>query len=565
MAAQPQELARKIIARNADLESERAPWDGVWRELAGYFLPHLKNTFNSGSDTPSRADYDTLFDSTALQAASTLASGSLAYITPADARWFLFDAPGFGAPDKAKAWFSACSQAAQQQLAVSNFYSVIHEVFYDDAVFGTYCVFVRKGRFSPLVFTRFRVGTFSLAEDNEENVTTCYRAMEMTVEQCAIEFGEDNLSHKLKKRLEEARKTGKRAAEKVTIIHALYERDEKDREYGKQDGQNKPWASVYVEKNEKHVLRNGGFDEKPFFAGRHLRSVEGAYGVSPAWIALPDARQINFLVKQLDALAETKAFPRFLLPTSYDGEVDMRSGGYTYFDENKPNAIPRVWGTEGEYQLGLDREMRKSNAIEKAMFVDLFRMFTNETKQMTATEVAERASEKLAQFSPSFARKTTELLTPMLRAVFSILLRNGHMPPPPQEAAITNGEQAFIPPPDITFVSRVALAIKSMQNGAFGRLMGQYAPIWQLRPELMDNFRWDEINRDSARNFGVPGEWIASDDEVEAIRKSRAEAQQQAAQQQQLMSGAEAIGKVGGIKGDSMVSRLLNQSGGAGT
>lgn len=552
------ELARRIIARNADLESERMPWESVWRELAGYFLPHLKNSIGgSNSDTPSKHDYDTLFDSTALQAASTLASGSLAYITPADARWFLYDAPGESAPDAAKAWFSACSLAAQSQLAVSNFYSSIHELFYDDAVFGTYCLFVRRGRFSPLVFTRFRVGSFSLAEDHEENVTTCYRTMEMTVEQCAIEFGEDKLSPKLRKRLEEARKTGKRATEKITIIHALYERDDKDRKHGKADGPNKPWASVYVEKTEKHVLRNGGFDEKPFFAGRHLRSVEGVYGVSPAWVALPDARQINFLVKQLDALAETKAFPRLLLPSTYDWDLDLRSGGYTYFDENKPNAIPRVWGTEGDYQLGLDREMRKSEAIEKAMYVDLFRMFTSEKKQMTATEVAERASEKLAQFSPSFARKTTELLTPMLRAVFSILLRNGYMPPPPPEAAITNGGQAFIPPPDISFVSRVALAIKSMQNSAFGRLMGQYAPIWEVRPELMDNFRWDAINRDSARNFGVPDDWLATDKEVEEIRKGRAEAQQQAEQQAQVMAGAEAAGKVGGIKKDSVVGQML--------
>ena len=82
------------------------------------------------------------------------------------------------------------------------------------------------------------------------------------------------------------------------------------------------------------------------------------------------------------------------------------------------------------------RENRKQQAIESAFHVDMFRMFASIDKQMTATEVAERSTEKLVQFSPSFTRKTTELLTPMLRSVFGILIRGGKVPPPPQDAII---------------------------------------------------------------------------------------------------------------------------------
>jgi hypothetical protein len=273
-------------------------------------------------------------------------------------------------------------------------------------------LFVQKGRNHPLNFSKFDCGTYSIAEDDEGDITTLFRELELTAEQAAEKFGEENLSEKMQKTLDQIRRSGKGGTVKHKFIHAIYKREEGDRERGKEDGPNKPYASVYVEQSTKHVCRNSGFEEKPFFAGRHVKSMNGPYGVSPAWMALPEARQLNFLTKQLDSLAETKAFPRLLMPATHEGEIDLRSGGVTYFDPTQPNAVPKEWLTQGEYQIGLERENRKQQAIERAFHVDMFRMFAGLDKQMTATEVAERSTEKLVQFSPSFTRKTTELLTP---------------------------------------------------------------------------------------------------------------------------------------------------------
>src|SRR5690606_4715799 len=119
-----------------------------------------------------------------------------------------------------------------------------------------------------------------------------------------------------------------------------------------------------------------------------------------------ESRQLNFLEKNMDALAEIAAFPRMLIPQNYVGDIDTRAGGVTYFDASNPNAAPREWATNGRYDVGLDRANRKQRAIEDAFHVDLFQMFSQQEKQMTATEVSERAAEKLIQFSPTFARMT---------------------------------------------------------------------------------------------------------------------------------------------------------------
>jgi hypothetical protein len=272
---------------------------------------------------------------------------------------------------------------------------------------------------------------------------------------------------------------------------------------------------------------------------------------------LPEARQLNFLTKQLDALAEVTAFPRILVPSSMVDEVDMRAGGLSIFNENMPNAVPKEWLTGGRYDIGLDREKRKQAAIERAFHVDLFQMFANLDKQMTAREVAERSAEKLVQFTPAFARKTTELVTPLLRRCFGILLRMGAFPPPPQEAFDQTAEGMALPEPNVSYNSRVALAIKAMQNTAFYRTMESVMPLTEVQPDILDNFDLDEAARMVSRNDGLPDEIIRPIESRDEIRSARAEAQAKAAQQQEALAMSQAAKNVGGIKSDSMAAQAL--------
>lgn len=554
------DLADFILSRHADLVSDRSTWDSLWQDIADYCLPR-KAEITTKREYPTSNRNDLLFDSTAIYANATLANGQLSYLTPADSRWFVYEPPASMANDKAKQWFQKCSEITQRTMANSNFYSEVHELYFDDGTFGTYAMWCEPGKTSPLNFQSFPCGTFAIAENDEGLVDTLFREMQLTVVQAAEKFGEENLSPKLQKALQTFRETGKGGGVKHDFIHAIYPRAPKDRQEGKEDGPNKPIASVYVEKQSKFVVRVSGFDEQPFFSGRHLKWGNGPYGWSPAWIALPEARQLNFLAKQLDSLAEVKAFPRLLIPATHEGEVDLRAAGTTYFDPMMPQAIPREWATAGEYAIGLDRERRKEENINKAFHVDLFRMFAMLDKQMTAREVAERSSEKLIQFSPTFARKTTELFNPLLRRVFAIHLRAGLFPPPIPEVIQQNpvtGEPE-IPEPEIVYTSRVALAIKNLQNLAFMRTLEQIGPMIQVKPEILDNFNTDTIARDIHRNDGSPADWLLDEDERDDMRAQRAEQQAQMMEQQQMMAQADAAAKAGSIKEDSVIAQQMKE------
>ena len=180
-------------------------------------------------------------------------------------------------------------------------------------------------------------------------------------------------------------------------------------------------------------------------------------------------------------------------------------------------------------------------------------MFAQLQKQMTAREVAERASEKLIQFSPTFARLTTELFNPLLRRVFAILARAGKFPPPPQQLTMVG----YIPEPDVAYNSRIALAIKSLENAAFIRTSEMLLPYVQIKPDMLDNFDFDEICRDMARNDGLPARWLMEEEMVAQQRAARAQAQQQAMQAQQMEQAASALGKAGSVKQDSALAGML--------
>jgi hypothetical protein len=182
--------------------------------------------------------------------------------------------------------------------------------------------------------------------------------------------------------------------------------------------------------------------------------------------------------------------------------------------------------------------------------------------RMTATEVNARNAERLAQFSPTFSRLTTELLTPLLQRVYGILARNGAFPPPP-EALIQQGPtgELFIPEPKVQFNSRIALAVKNMEQGATDATIQRAGALMQMTqdPSVFDNFDTDRIVRESALSAGMDSEYLRPKDQVAQMRQQRQQAQQQMQEMQAQQHAADVAQKVGSIKGDSPIVQGVQQ------
>lgn len=566
-------LATAIIIRNDQLESQRSPFMSQWERLGKLVMPR-KSYILTTSYTPTMDREIQLFTSCAVQANQTLAAGCMAYITPTDSRWFSFEPPEQikDQPEVAE-YFARLTEIAAQQLARSNFYTTIHELYLDRGCFGTTVMHCEPGDTddTPLLFRTYDVGTFCIAENHERLVDTVFVKYKMTVRALVMQFGIGNVSGSV--RAKYYAKNGTGLDEEMEIIHAMYPREKKDRVKGKMDGPNKAFASIYVEVAAKHLLRNGGYDEKPFFATRFLNWEKHVYGYSPSWTCFADINQLNFLERMLDTLIEKIVDPPVLAPDTMVGQIDARAGGLTVYNSSDPNAKPEFWLAAGNYSEGVARVEKKENNVEEAFYVPMFKQFQADESKAgypTAEEVRARQAEQLTNFSPTFTRLTTELLTPLLIRLAGILQRLGMGPEIPQ-ALIQNdgrGGESYVPEPKIAFNSRVALAVKNMEVQATDATLKRALNIIEVTQDtsVLDILDTDKILKQGALSDGVDPDYLRSDAQVAQIRQQRAQAAAQQAQMQQQAHVADMAHKTGNIKPDSPTGQamLKQQQQGAG-
>lgn len=533
--------AQEILARNDQLKGERSIFDTIWQSLSYYVQPGKDNVVQQAS--PSVDQNTWLFDTTAIQANEVMAAGVLAQVTPSSEQWCGYEYPATlkarqpngQAPDAAAKWFAQCTEIAMREIAQSNFYTEAHEAYRDRGGRGTGALYVQEGKRTALNFTCLTLGSYCIAEDDEGMVDTLYREFPMSARQMKQKFGEKDLGENVRKALENPQTMDK----KFTIVHAIYPRSDDERDSNKRDGKNKRFASCYVCKEDTKVIRESGYDDFPTMVSRHENWNNEVYGYCPSIAIFGLIKQVNFIEKQMDALAEKTAFPPVLIPESMEGAVDLRAAGVTMFDPNTPNAMPKEWATMGRYDIGLQRVEQKQQAIKDAYHNDIFQMFAQAERQMTAYEAMQRAAEKLILFSPTLSRLVTDL-TSLMQSIFGILYRGGYFPEAPAEAFAPNARGEFeVAMPQVTFTSKIVLAVKAIENRSMMELMGILGPLLQIKPEIIDNFDLDALARLAARNLSLPTLVLRSSEAVAAERQARAE--QMAAQQQ--LANAEVMSK----------------------
>jgi hypothetical protein len=209
----------------------------------------------------------------------------------------------------------------------------------------------------------------------------------------------------------------------------------------------------------------------------------------------------------------------------------------------------------------LERIKERQGSVNDAFHVDLFQMFSQLQKQMTAREVAERSQEKLIQFSPTFARLTSELFNPLLERVFSIGLVSGWFGEVPQSLRRPISEtEEFVPNPSIQYSSRIALSLRALPTLGYMRTVERLQVVAQLNPSVLDNYDFDAAERTAALTDGVPPEFLRPEEARDEMRAARAEAEAAAQQQEQAMMMADAAAKVGKVPAESPVGQAVNNA-----
>lgn len=512
MARQTAKDIKKIFD---NLKGDRGNWENYWQDLARYCVPR-KSYITRQRATGEKLDPD-IYDSTAISSAQMLAAGLQGFLTNPAQKWFTLALQDreLMADQAVKEWLKEAEEKIFDTLNGSNFNQQIFEVYQDLGVFGTATLFEEEDEREIVRFSARPIDEIFVMEDKREVITTVYRKYRITAKQAFDRWGNNSGENVLT-----AVNSGK-LEEKIDFLHCVRPRGERD--VSKKDARNMPFSSVFVNMSQLKKVGEGGFEEFPFFVPRFNKVSGEKYGYSPAMTVLAEILMVNEMKKTNLKAGQLAVAPPLQVP--HDGyllpiKTSPNSLNYRNPGFDKDRIEPLFTGSD--VRLGQEMITNEQETIKRAFFADLFLILSQAKGPMTATEVIQRAEEKLLLLGPVLGRLMNELLNPLISRTFFILLRNRLISPPP--SALQG--QDFI----IEYISVLARAQKQAESRGIDSFLLRVGGMAQINPEVVDKVDTDKVVDEIAKIEGVPPTIVRDKDAVEVIRVERQAQQAQVAQ-----------------------------------
>lgn len=513
--------AEKIVKNNEQLKSSRTDFDSLYQTLHNYYFTESGNITskkNKGSELHH------LLDSTSLDCGDVLAAGLANYLTPDASRWcFLEHAnPRLRDDHEVNKWMDDVTEELMYVLARSNFYNQMPIFYKASGIYGTAALFCEKDETDGVRFYNIPISKIFMTEDARERPNEFYIQFEYTAEQALSRFG-DKCSQEIK----DCYAAGRNEDKKFKFICYLGKRLSYD--INKIDKANMPIRMAWVDAQSKQIMQEDGFRTMPCVAHRFYKRPQIVYGYSPAMKALPYVRLANTLTDTMLRAAMKQADPAIALPDDvFLGTPNFNPRAINYYQRGKLSTKDEVFpvGNYGNPQISIEVLQFYQNQIRSLMFYDTFQTFATLTKQMTVPEVMERISEKMVLLGPAVGRYMSDVLSPLIEKVITILYMDGRLPQVPE---VMRNDPTF----EVKFNSRLVQSQRQSEVNNITNAMAIAGQIAQFSPEVLDKLNSDKAIDEIFEINNVPAKLIRSDEEVEQTRQARAEA---AAQQQQLLA-----------------------------
>ena len=512
---------RMLRSFQKSLENDRVKYEEDFKKIGRYIVPARADWEwdDTGVDRPK------LFDATGVDSNQKLADGYQGYMVNPRALWMKLrmEDEKLNNDHKMKAWLAIAEKLMYVIFARSNFYSAIGQCFSDQA-FGTVVLYIEPDEETIINFVPQHLKGMYIAEDSHERIDTVFHKMKVRNRVIVRDYGEG-----LKpERREELMKDpfGRTLLWRAVLPNEEYE-------HGKIGPKGMLWSSTtYLDDDNDKPLKESGYKKMPYVVWRPLKVTGEAYGRSFAWWALGDVLRINQLEKTVLEVALLQAKPPLNVPGEILDQVNVTQWGLNPYTEPDRQVFPMNIG--GNLGYSVEEREQLQNQIRGYFHVDAFQLLSMMAdKEYTATQAAEMAGEKSALLTAHTSRVGSELLDPIIECTLFYAIEAGFIPEPPV-AIPTHGLK-------VDYVGPLTMdQDRAFKTNGIVRAMNMIAPFMEQKPEIWDLIRDDRMFRDLLDGAGMPDRHMNNEQEVEVIRKARAE-QAQAQQQSDLnKAGAQA-------------------------
>lgn len=524
--------AGQVIAKLSVLESDRSQWEGIFEDIRHYIYP-ITASFTSENPGDRALDRNRqIFDPTAERAHSDLVGALMGGLTNSSIRW-----GGYSLIDERLMQDLNIRRhlelATLQVLNIfaspgSNFYSAIHEFYYELTGLGTAVTF-KRGKGSKSFFETVPLAEVFFEENERGQVDTIYRPMYLTPKQVLDQF--KDIKSEVKDQLERSARNNS-VLNKHKVIHCVRPRRERNKR--KNNAKNKAFESLYILCDfGGHLLEESGYDRFPYYVTR-WEKIPGreVYGRSPAMKALKDAKVLNKMNRTNLEAGEQIVTPAMQGPyDAYVGKIKLTPRAVNFYkvvmgiDDPTLKPINSI----GNLPIGLEMEEQRRRAIEKSFFIDL--LSEDKRARMTQLETAQNQQERLMKMAPQLLRIQTEYLNRLWLDLYEEILEEGLIDEPPSEMKHIS----------ITYNSPLVMAQKQAEIAnisGFANTLSQYGQIF---PDILLLPKAGELGREIAKVFNIPAASLNTQEEINAEK----ERQRQIAENEAAANQAKTLSEAG--------------------
>lgn len=453
-----------------------------------------------------------IYDNTAIEAASRLASYIHGGLTNTSSKWFgLAIRDSIEVGPNMTSWLDAAANTMLEDFASadSGFSAAMHEFFLSLVTLGTSCMFVEDTITDGVRFSNIHLSEIYILEDSCGRVDTVFRKFKLTIRQAVDYWGVDVVHPSLVAKLD------KSPDEVFDVLHAVMPR----MDYGDGAYEKFNYDSIYIDMSNMHLIKRGNFYELPYVVARFSKRTGEVYGRSPAWDALPAIQMVNQMSKELLRAQQFKNLPPMLvaddgvmMPLNIIPNGIIMGGVDPVTGANRIQPLP----IGGSLQESMAMIERTTNIVKETFFVD--QLYFKDGTPITATEAVQRQEERSRSLTPHINRTETEALSPLIKIVFNINLRSGRLGKPPMDIT---GEHL-----KVEYLSPVAKLNKMADVQAVQRWLSVMLNLVQIDPTVLDPIDLEAVSRYAAECNAVPGFLFRSEDDLIKLKKGRAQQQQ---------------------------------------
>ena len=549
--------AKQCIQEFDLLKGERKSWDSLYQVL-GKYVSLIKQNFET-TQTAGEFLIDDVYDATGAFAAQSSASALLGLLWSGTAKQAIDILPPrqLDMTTETDAFYKDMTSRTIEAMddPEAGLMLALDEYMIDQIIFGTSGVGCVRGRKSKLQFRPYGVKEMYIEEGAEGKVEEIYLLFEWRLKRVVAEFGEENLSDKLKDKIKNNKLT-----DKVKILICIKPREEFKAERGVLS---MPVASFTYEYENNHLIKESGYDEMPIQVGRFRKLMYERYGRSNASNALPDIRESNALREALIVATEKILdMPKGVLHDGLfgGGTIDMSSGAINVFNSSGTMSNqPPIFdiGSPPNLPWAEQRLQKLEESISRHFSVDRL-LDMNNDQEMTFGEAQIRNQIRNQSLSSLFSRQISEVFSPLIKRAVGILWRDGEFgvvrDSIEEEELLEAGETDIRYVPDavaellakgediyrIEYKTQAGNAARAEEYMAILDLFSIVGQTAQLDPSTVNRVDMHESLKSIASIRGLPVGILRQDDAVEALAEQQAEQQKMAQMMQMAGEGASA-------------------------